>query len=316
MATTYENDDGDLAVVQGRNVAVLGYGSQGRAHALSLRDSGVDIRVGLPEASQTRAEAEAEGLRVLGAYDACEEADLIVVLAPDDVQRQLYAEAVEPNLVEGDALLFAHGLAIRFGHVEPPPGVDVCMVAPMGPGALVRQEFSAGRGVPVLVAVDHDASGTAWELTLSYAKAIGGLRAGGIRTTFAEATEAGLFADQAVLSGGSELVVAAFETMTDAGYRPEVAYVACVQELTRMLDLLLETGVVGRRRAEAVPRVIDPALKERMGQVLEDIRSGVFAEPQRNEVDSAQHPIDTTGHELHELMGWLRDPQPNTRQNG
>jgi ketol-acid reductoisomerase len=195
VAEMFYDDDADLSVVQGRHVAVLGYGSQGHAHSLSLRDSGVDVRVGLPEGSKSRAKAEAEGLRVLTPYEACEEADLIMILAPDPVQRTLYKEAVEPNLVEGDALFFGHGFNIRFGYIKPPAGVDVCMVAPKGPGHLVRREFSEGRGVPVLVAVEEDASGKAWDLALSYAKGIGGLRAGGIRTTFTEETDTAEYGD-------------------------------------------------------------------------------------------------------------------------
>jgi len=181
VAEMFYDDDADLSVIQGRNVAVLGYGSQGHAHALSLRDSGVDVRVGLPEGSKSRAKAEAEGLRVLTPEEAVEESDLIMILAPDHIQRKLYAEAVEPNLVEGDALFFGHGFNIRFGYIKPPPGVDVCMVAPKGPGHLVRREYTEGRGVPVLVAVEEDATGKAWDLALAYAKGIGGLRAGGIR---------------------------------------------------------------------------------------------------------------------------------------
>ncbi|HEX6486321.1 MAG TPA: ketol-acid reductoisomerase, partial [Nocardioidaceae bacterium] len=207
MAEMFYDDDADLSVIQGRNVAVLGYGSQGHAHALSLRDSGVDVRVGLPEGSKSRAKAEAEGLRVVTPYEACEEADLIMILAPDHVQRNLYKEAVEPNLVEGDALFFGHGFNIRFGYITPPEGVDVAMVAPKGPGHLVRREYSEGRGVPVLVAVEKDATGKAWDLALSYAKAIGGLRAGGIKTTFTEETETDLFGEQAVLCGGASQLV-------------------------------------------------------------------------------------------------------------
>src|SRR5436190_15542975 len=204
----FYDDGADLSLIQGKNVAVLGYGSQGHAHSLSLRDSGVDVRIGLPEGSKSRAKAEAEGLRVLTPAEAVEEADLIVVLAPDHVQRTLYAEAVEPNLVPGDALFFGHGFNIRFGYITPPEGVDVCMVAPKGPGHLVRREFSEGRGVPVLVAVENDATGKAWDLGLAYAKGIGGLRAGGIKTTFTEETETDLFGEQAVLCGGAaELVM-------------------------------------------------------------------------------------------------------------
>ena len=207
MAEMFYDDDADLSVIQNRNVAVLGYGSQGHAHALSLRDSGVDVRVGLPEGSKSRAKAEAEGLRVLTPSEACEEADLIMILAPDHIQRKLYAEAVEPNLVDGDALFFGHGFNIRFGYIKPPAGVDVAMVAPKGPGHLVRREYTSGRGVPVLVAVENDATGKAWDLVLAYAKGIGGLRAGGIKTTFTEETETDLFGEQAVLCGGmSELV--------------------------------------------------------------------------------------------------------------
>ena len=217
--------DADLSLIQGRNVAVLGFGSQGHAHALSLRDSGVDVRVGLPEGSKSRAKAEAQGLRVLAPYEACEEADLIMVLTPDPAQRKVYATAIEPNLVPGDALFFSHGFNIRFGYIKPPEGVDVALVAPKGPGHLVRREYSEGRGVPVLVGIEQDASGKAWELALSYAKAIGGLRAGGIKTTFTEETETDLFGEQAVLCGGvSALVTAGFDTLTAAGYQPEVAY--------------------------------------------------------------------------------------------
>ena len=248
MAEMFYDDDADLSVIQGRNVAVLGYGSQGHAHALSLRDSGVDVRVGLPEGSKSRPKAEAEGLRVLSPNDAVEEADLIMILAPDHIQRRLYAESVETNLVEGDALFFGHGFNIRFGYITPPAGVDVCMVAPKGPGHLVRREYEAGRGVPVLVAVEEDATGKAWDLALSYAKGIGGLRAGGIKTTFTEETETDLFGEQAVLCGGvSELVMKGFETLTEAGYQPEVAYFECLHELKLIVDLMYEGGIAKQR---------------------------------------------------------------------
>ncbi|MGH3509869.1 MAG: ketol-acid reductoisomerase, partial [Nocardioidaceae bacterium] len=239
MAEMFYDDDADLSVIQSRNVAVLGYGSQGHAHALSLRDSGVDVRVGLPEGSKSREKAEAEGLRVLSPAEAVEEADLIMVLAPDHIQRKLYAESIEPNLVEGDALFFGHGFNIRFGYITPPAGVDVCMVAPKGPGHLVRREYEAGRGVPVLVAVEEDATGKAWDLALSYAKAIGGLRAGGIKTTFTEETETDLFGEQAVLCGGaSQLVQYGFEVLTEAGYQPEVAYFECLLDIKLIVDLM------------------------------------------------------------------------------
>ena len=218
MAEMYYDDDADLSIVRNRNVAILGYGSQGHAHALSLRDSGVDVRVGLQPDSKSRAKAEAEGLRVVTPAEAAEEADVIVILAPDQHQRKLYREEIEPQLAEGDTLVFGHGFNIRFGYITPPEGVDVFMVAPKGPGHLVRREYVDGRGVPVLVAVEKDPSGDAWPLALSYAKAIGGLRAGGIRTTFTEETETGLVGEQAVLCGGvSQLVMKGFEVLTEAG---------------------------------------------------------------------------------------------------
>jgi ketol-acid reductoisomerase len=329
VAEMFYDDDADLSVIQGRNVAVLGYGSQGHAHALSLRDSGVDVRVGLPEGSKSRAKAEAEGLRVLTPYEACEESDLIVILAPDTIQRKLYAEAVEPNLVEGDALFFSHGFNIRFGYIQPPEGVDVAMVAPKGPGHLVRREYSEGRGVPVLVAVEQDATGKAWDLALSYAKAIGGLRAGGIKTTFTEETETDLFGEQAVLCGGvSQLVMKGFEVLTEAGYQPEVAYFECLHEMKLIVDLMYEGGIAKQRwsvsdTAEygdyvSGPRVIDDSVKERMTEVLADIKDGSFAqrfiddheagapEFQRLRAEAEKHRIEATGRELRKLMAWVK----------
>ncbi len=329
MAEMFYDDDADLSLVQQRNVAVLGYGSQGHAHALSLRDSGVDVRVGLPEGSRSRARAEAEGLRVVTPYDACEEADLVMVLAPDHVQRHLYAEAIEPNLVDGDAVFFGHGFNIRFGYITPPAGVDVAMVAPKGPGHLVRREYVDGRGVPVLVAVEQDPTGKAWPLALSYAKALGGLRAGGIRTTFSEETETDLFGEQSVLCGGmSKLVQYGFETLTEAGYQPEIAYFECLHELKLIVDLMYEGGIAKQRwsvsdTAEygdytSGPKVIDPSVKERMGEVLAAIRDGSWAEgfiadqdagaPEftRLRKEGEQHPIEATGRELRGLMSWVR----------
>jgi ketol-acid reductoisomerase len=326
----FYDDDADLSVIQGRNVAVLGYGSQGHAHALSLRDSGVDVRVGLPEGSKSRAKAEAEGLRVLTPSEAVEEADLIMILAPDHIQRKLYAESVEPNLVDGDALFFGHGFNIRFGYIKPPAGVDVAMVAPKGPGHLVRREYSAGRGVPVLVAVENDASGKAWDLALAYAKGIGGLRAGGIKTTFTEETETDLFGEQAVLCGGmSELVMKGFEVLTEAGYQPEVAYFECLHELKLIVDLMYEGGIAKQRwsvsdTAEygdyvSGPRLIDDSVKGRMEDILGDIKSGKFAQRFIDDQDAGapefkelrargeQHPIEATGRDLRKLMAWVKD---------
>jgi ketol-acid reductoisomerase len=329
VAELFYDDDADLSILQRRNVAVLGYGSQGHAHALSLRDSGVDVRVGLLEGSKSRPKAEAEGLRVVTPYEACEEADLVVILAPDHVQRHLYAEAVEPNLVDGDALFFGHGFNIRFGYVKPPAGVDVCMVAPKGPGHLVRREFSDGRGVPVLVAVEQDATGDAWPLTLAYAKGIGGLRAGGIKTTFTEETETDLFGEQAVLCGGvSRLVQTGFETLTEAGYQPEIAYFECLHELKLIVDLMYEGGIAKQRwsvsdTAEygdytSGPKIIDESVKQRMQQILREVQDGSWAAgfiadqdagaPEFNRLrkEGEQHPIEATGRELRKLMSWVK----------
>jgi ketol-acid reductoisomerase len=328
-AQMFYDDAADLSLIQGRNVAVLGFGSQGHAHALSLRDSGVDVRVGLPEGSKSRDKAEAQGLRVLAPYEACEEADLIMVLTPDPAQRKVYAAAIEPNLVPGDALFFSHGFNIRYGYIKPPEGVDVALVAPKGPGHLVRREYAEGRGVPVLVAVEQDASGKAWDLALSYAKGIGGLRAGGIKTTFTEETETDLFGEQSVLCGGvSALVTAGFETLTEAGYQPEVAYFECLHELKLIVDLMYEGGIAKMRwsvsdTAEygdyvSGPRIIDRHVKDSMKGVLADIQDGSFAERFIKDQDAGapefkalreaaeKHPIEGVGRELRELMSWVK----------
>jgi len=328
----YYDDDADLSVVQGRNVAVLGYGSQGHAHSLSLRDSGVDVRVGLPEGSKSRERADAEGLRVVTPYEACEEADVIMVLTPDPVQRAVFAEAIQPNIVEGDALFFGHGLNIRYGLVSPPPGVDVCMVAPKGPGHLVRRQFVDGRGVPVLVAVEQDATGSAWDLVKSYAKAIGGTRAGAIRTTFTEETETDLFGEQAILCGGvSELIKAGFETLVDAGYQPEVAYFECLHEMKLIVDLMYEGGLSkmywsvsetaeygGYTRG---PRLVTDETKAEMRRILGEITDGSFAREWIDEYDAGlpnykryyqehvDHPVEVTGRALRPLMSWIAEDE-------
>ena len=324
----YYDDDADLSIVQGRKVAVLGFGSQGHAHALSLRDSGVDVRVGLPEGSKSRGKAEDAGLRVVTPAEAAAEADLIMILAPDHKQRALYAESIEPNLKDGDALFFGHGFNIRFGYIKPPANVDVAMVAPKGPGHLVRRQFVDGKGVPVLVAVEQDASGDAEALALSYAKAIGGTRAGAIKTTFTEETETDLFGEQAVLCGGaSQLVMYGFEVLTEAGYAPEIAYFECLHELKLIVDLMYEGGIAKQRwsvsdTAEygdyvSGPRVIDPHVKDNMRGVLADIQSGAFAARFIADQDAGapefkslrakgeQHPIEDTGRKLRGLMSWV-----------
>ena len=329
MATIYHDEDADLSVIQGRKVAVIGYGSQGHAHALNLRDSGVDVRVGLAEGSKSRAKAEEEGLRVLSVADAVKEATVIMLLAPDHKQRHIYKESIEPNLKAGDALFFGHGFNIRFGYIKPPANIDVCMVAPKGPGHLVRREYVAGRGVPDIVAVEQDATGNAWPLTLSYAKAIGGLRAGGILTTFTEETETDLFGEQAVLCGGaSQLVMYGFETLVEAGYQPEVAYFECLHELKLIVDLMYEGGIAKQRwsvsdTAEfgdyvSGPRVIDPHVKENMKAVLADIQSGAFAKRFVDDLENGAkeftalrekgeaHQIEKVGRELRKMFSWMK----------
>src|SRR3954451_12515790 len=324
----YYDDDADLDVIRGRKVAVLGYGSQGHAHALSLRDSGVDVRIRLPESSKSRAAAEAEGLRVLTPYDACAEADLVMVLAPDTSQRGLYAEAIAPNLEDGDALFFAHGFNIRFGYITPPAGVDVCMVAPKGPGHLVRRQYVDGRGVPCLVAIEQDATGNADKLALSYAKGIGGTRAGALKTTFTEETETDLFGEQAVLCGGaSALVQAGFETLVEAGYQPEVAYFECLHELKLIVDLMYEGGLAKMRWSisdtaefgdySRGPRIVNDATKQEMKRILAEIRDGAFAREWVAEDDAGRpqftkyaeegknHPIEQVGAKLRPLMAWI-----------
>jgi ketol-acid reductoisomerase len=325
----FYDDDADLSVIQQRQAAVIGFGSQGHAHALSLRDSGVDVRVGLKEGSKSKAKAEAEGLRVVSVAQAVQEADLIMILAPDQVQRGLYAAEIAPHLKPGSALFFAHGFNIRFGYIQPPAGVDVCMVAPKGPGHLVRREYEAGRGVPVVVAVEKDETGGAWPLTLAYAKAIGGLRAGGIETTFTEETETDLFGEQAVLCGGvTHLIQAGWETLVAAGYQPEVAYFECLHEMKLIVDLMYEGGIAKMRwsisdTAEygdyvSGPRIIDPAVKQHMAEVLADIQSGAFAAkfiadqdagaPEFKALRAAEeaHPIEAVGRELRKLMSWVK----------
>jgi ketol-acid reductoisomerase len=328
VAEIFYDDSADLSLIQRRHVAVLGYGSQGHAHALSLRDSGVDVRVGLPEGSKSREKAENDGLRVLTPAEACEEADLTMVLIPDHLQRQVYAEAVAPSLVEGDALFFAHGLNIRYGLIKPPADVDVCMVAPKGPGHLVRRQYSAGRGVPVLVAVEQDATGNAFALALSYAAAIGGTRAGALKTTFTEETETDLFGEQAVLCGGvSELIKAGFDTLVAAGYQPEAAYFECLHEMKLIVDLMYEGGISkmywsvsdtaeygGYTRG---PRLINDETRAEMRQILAEIQDGTFARQLVEEFDAGKpnfakrreqeqnEQIEQVGARLRPLMSWL-----------
>lgn len=327
MAEMYYDADADLSIIQGKKVAVVGYGSQGHAHAMNLRDSGVEVVIALKEGSKSIQKAEEAGFEVKTVADAAEWADLIMILAPDQHQRAIYSESIQDKLTPGKTLAFAHGFNIRFGYIEAPEGVDVILVAPKAPGHTVRREFEAGRGIPDIIAVEVDATGTAWETAKSYAKAIGGTRAGVIKTTFTEETETDLFGEQAVLCGGtSQLVQYGFETLTEAGYQPEIAYFEVLHELKLIVDLMWEGGIAKQRwsvsdTAEygdyvSGPRVIDPSVKENMQAVLADIQSGAFAkrfiEDQDNggkefielRTKAEQHPIETTGRELRKLFSW------------
>ncbi|MEU9693069.1 ketol-acid reductoisomerase [Amycolatopsis japonica] len=331
----FYDDDADLSIIQGRKVAVIGYGSQGHAHSLSLRDSGVDVRIGLPEGSKSRAKAEEQGLRVLTPAEASAEADLIMILAPDTKQRFIYEQDIAPNLKDGDALFFGHGFNIRYDLIKPPSNVDVAMVAPKGPGHLVRRQFVDGKGVPALIAVEQDASGNAQALALSYAAAIGGARAGVIKTTFTEETETDLFGEQAVLCGGaSALVQTGFEVLTEAGYAPEIAYFEVLHELKLIVDLMYEGGIARQRYSISDtaeygdltrgPRVISPAVKEEMKKILGEIQDGTFAREWVAEDEAGrpnfikleeqgnQHPIEETGKKLRDLMSWVDRPITET----
>ena len=327
-AAIYYDEDADLSVVQGRTVAVIGYGSQGHAHALSLRDSGVDVRVGLPEGSKSRGKAADEGLRVVTPAEAAAESDVIMILAPDTKQRSIYAADVAPNLSSGDAMFFGHGFNIRYGLIQPPSDIDVAMVAPKGPGHLVRRQFVDGKGVPCLIAVEQDASGGAKDLALSYAKAIGGTRAGVIETTFKEETETDLFGEQAVLCGGlSALVQAGFEVLVEAGYSPETAYFECLHEVKLIVDLMYEGGLAGMWYSVSDTaeyggltrgsRIIPPSTKEEMRRMLAEIQDGRFAKEWVAEDDAgrpkftelqqaaADHQIEQIGSKLRGLMSFL-----------
>ncbi|GAB3477933.1 ketol-acid reductoisomerase [Amycolatopsis cihanbeyliensis] len=334
-AETFYDDDADLGLIQARKVAVVGYGSQGHAHALSLRDSGVDVRIGLPEGSKSRAKAEEEGLRVVTPAEAAAEADLISIQAPDTVQRTVYANDIEPNLKPGDALFFSHGFNVRYGYITPPQGVDLVLVAPKGPGHLVRRQFVDGKGVPNLVAVEQDASGNALALGLAYSKGIGGTRAGTIKTTFTEETETDLFGEQAVLCGGtSHLIQAGFETLVEAGYQPEIAYFEVLHELKLIVDLIYEGGIARQRYScsdtaeygdlTRGPRVVTEQTKAEMKKILGEIQDGSFAKEWVAEDENGrpnftalrtrgqEHPIEEVGSRLRGLMSWVDRPITET----
>ena len=288
MANLYYDDSADLALIQSKKVAIIGYGSQGHAHALNLRDSGVSVCVGLDEGSASRARAEKQGLPVMTPGQAAKWADVIMILAPDTKQPKLYHDDIEPHLHKGKTLMFAHGFNIRFGTIKPPVNVDVSMIAPKAPGHRVREVFTEGGGTPALLAVEHDASGTAKALALSYAKGLGCTRAGVLETTFTEETETDLFGEQAVLCGGvSELIKAGFETLVNAGYQPEVAYFECLHEMKLIVDLIYRGGLSYMRYSvsdtaeqgdySAGPRIITKQTREEMKHILAEIRDGSFA---------------------------------------
>ncbi|AWG03077.1 ketol-acid reductoisomerase [Trueperella pyogenes] len=327
MAEIFYDSDADLSLIQSRKVAVIGYGSQGHAHALNLRDSGVDVVVGLRPGSPSIAKAQEQGLATASIEEAVAQADVVMILAPDQHQRKLYSEQIEPNLKDDAALFFAHGFNIRFGYIRPDASHDVCMVAPKGPGHTVRRLFEDGRGVPDIVAVEQDASGQAWDLALSYAKAIGGTRAGVIKTTFTEETETDLFGEQAVLCGGvSQLIQYGFEVLTEAGYQPEIAYFEVLHEMKLIVDLINEGGLTKQRwsisdTAEygdyvSGPRVITAQVKENMQAVLADIQDGTFATRFISDQDNGApefqalrakgegHPIEKVGVELRKMFSW------------
>ncbi len=327
-ARMHYDQDADLAALAGQRIAVLGYGSQGHAHALNLRDSGLDVRVGLPETSRSREAAATEGLRVCTPAEACADADVIMVLIPDTGQRALYESEIAGHLSPGKMLMFAHGFNIRYNLIEPPAGVDVSMVAPKGPGHLVRRTYVEGQGVPCLFAVHQDATGTARARTLAYARGIGGTRAGVLETSFAEETETDLFGEQAVLCGGiSALVKAGFETLVEAGYQPELAYFEVMHELKLIVDLMYQGGLSYMRYSVSDtaeygdyvsgPKVVNDTSRQAMKSLLRDIQDGSFAKRWIEEDRSGRpnfleyrdedrhHQIESVGAELRTRMTWL-----------
>jgi ketol-acid reductoisomerase len=328
MSDIYYEDSADLANLKGKTVAIIGYGSQGHAHALNLKDSGVDVVVGLRPDSASRKEAEAEGVEVLDVADAASRGDIVMILLPDEKQAEVWESEIKDGVAPGNLLLFAHGFTIHFGQIDPPVGVDVGMVAPKGPGHLVRRQFTEGRGVPCLIAIHRDESGNSRDLILAYAKGIGGMRAGVIETTFKDETETDLFGEQSVLCGGAtELVRAGFETLVEAGYDPRLAYFECLHELKLIVDLMYEKGITGMRDSISNtaeygdltrgPRVIGDETRKAMKKILADIQSGEFAKEwiaenragqenfQRMRSEQQGHQVEKVGSELRAMFPWI-----------
>ena len=323
----YYQEDCNLSLLEGKKVAIIGYGSQGHAHALNLKESGVDVIVGLYEGSKSWAKAEAQGLKVYTAAEAAKQADVIMILINDEKQAAMYKKDVEPNLEEGNMLMFAHGFAIHFGQIKPPANVDVTMIAPKGPGHTVRSEYQAGKGVPCLVAVQQDYTGKALDKALAYAAGIGGARAGVLETTFKVETETDLFGEQAVLCGGvTALMKAGFETLVEAGYAPENAYFECIHEMKLIVDLIYESGFQGMRYSISNtaeygdyitgPKIVTDETKKAMKKILSDIQDGTFAKDWISENQTgcmhfcamrrreAEHQLEAVGAELRKLYSW------------
>jgi len=332
QAKIYTNEDADLSLLEGKKIAVVGLGSQGFAHAQNMNDSGLNVVVGLRDGSSSHEKAKKAGLKTASIKDAVTDADLVALLVPDMPQAQIYREDVEPYLKDNATLLFAHGLNIRYGEITPPKNVNVIMVAPKGPGDLVRETYQEGAGVPCIVAVENNATGNALEIALSYAKGIGSTRGGAIETTFTEETETDLFGEQAVLCGGAtSLVLAGFETLVEAGYQPEIAYFECMHELKLIVDLMQRAGIKGMRKVISEtakygdvvsgPRVIGKESRQAMKDILTEIQDGTFAKNWIQEYkdgmpnykkllkDTDEHPLEKTGEFLRSKMSWLQEEQ-------
>jgi len=340
-ATIYYDKDANLDLLKKRKVAIIGYGSQGHAHALNLRDSGVDVRVGLAAGSKSKAKAEGAGLRVVTPAEAAKEADVVMMLIPDQTQKKVYDAEIAPHMTKGKALLFAHGFNIHFNQIRPSADVDVLLVAPKGPGHMVRRQYQDGRGIPGLVAVHQDATGQAKQVGLAYARGIGCTRAGTLETTFKEETETDLFGEQAVLCGGaSALVKAGFEVLVEAGYQPESAYFECLHELKLIVDLMYEGGLAWMRHSISDtaeygdytrgPRIVNAQTKDEMRKILKEIQTGQFAKEfilenhvgrptfEQFRIAEAAHPIEEVGKRLRDMMSWIREAKkdssdPNAR---